>query len=85
MQALQAICSWLSRALGDGENPSSSRLIAVPSLLAAYLVPLGVWAGLSIAHGKLEEVPTSLIGLIGTISTPVLGFLHVQKREENKP
>lgn len=77
--------SWIGAALGDGENPSSGRLIGVPTLLAVYLVPLAVWTVLSIKDGKMNEIPGSLLGFIGTVSGPLLAFLHANKREEMKP
>lgn len=81
---MSKLCTWLAAALGDGENPSSSRLIAVPSLLAIYLVPLAVWVWVSLSHGTMAEVPASVLGLIGTVSAPLLAFVHWNKREENK-
>ena len=39
--------SWIGRAMGDGENPSASRFIAVPSLLIANVVPFLIWGYIS--------------------------------------
>jgi len=81
---LSYLFGWIGRAMGDGENPSASRLIAVPCVLVVVLVPVLAWAWISLKDGKLAEFPGSMIGLIGTLLTPLLGFLHIQKREENK-
>lgn len=68
--------------MGDGENPSASRLIAVPSLLVVNVLPTLLWVGLSLYEGKLLEIPGSVIGYIGAINAPLLGFVVAQKRQE---
>ena len=85
MRSLFAVlCGWLGRALGDGESPSASRLIAVPCVMIVVLVPVLVWAWISLREGHLQEFPGSMIGFIGTLLTPLLTFLHWQKKEETK-
>jgi hypothetical protein len=79
---MKSALQWLGRAMGDGENPSSSRLVAVPALLAIYLVPLAVWTVLSLRTHAMLDVPTSVLGLIGSVSGPLLAFLHWNKRVE---
>ena len=81
---MKQLFTWLAQALGDGESPSSSRLIAVPSLLAVYLVPLSVWTFVSLHDGRLSEVPATVLGLIGTVSGPLLAFVHWNKRVEEE-
>jgi len=78
----ERLCAWLGAAMGDGESPSASRLIAVPSLLAVNIIPTLVWAGLSIADHKLVEIPGSLIGYIAAIDTALLVFVNRQKAQE---
>ena len=78
------LLQWIAQALGDGESPSSARLIAVPTLLAVYLVPLFLWAFLSLKGGVLVDFPATVIGFIGTVSGPLLVFIHWNKREETK-
>lgn len=68
--------------MGDGESPSSSRLIAVLALLSIYLVPVAVWAIQSFRSDHLAEVPGSVLGFIGTVSGPLLAFVHANKRLE---
>lgn len=81
---MKALITWLGAAMGDGENPSSMRLIAVLCVPALLLVPLFVWAGLSIRARALLEFPATVTGFIGAALTPTLTFLHLNKREETK-
>lgn len=78
------LASWFGRAMGDGENPSSSRLIAVPSLLAVNILPTLVWVGLSVWEKKLIEFPGSVIGYIGSVNAALLVFVNRQKAQEQK-
>jgi hypothetical protein len=82
VSTIKLLFSWLSRALGDGDNPSSSRLIAVPTLLSIYLVPLTVWAYLSFSEKKLLDVPMSLVAFVGAVSGPLLVFVNSNKKLE---
>ena len=73
------LLSWISEKYRDPEDPTLARLLAVPVLFATYLIPIGIWAVASwkvSATGHLAEVPGTLIGLIGTISGPLLAFLY---------
>ena len=76
--------SWLGRALGDGENPSSSRLLALVCVPALVLVPLIVWAVLSLVAHSLLEIPGGVTAFVGATVSPMLAFVHLQKREETK-
>ena len=77
-----SVFAFLGKALGDGESPSASRLIAVPALLAINILPTLVWTGLSIYNVSLQEVPGSVVGYIGAINTALLIFLNRQKAQE---
>jgi hypothetical protein len=79
---IEKLFAWFGAAMGDGESPSASRLIAVPSLLAVNVLPTLVWVGLSIFDHRLLEVPGTVIGYIGAINTALLGFVIAQKRQE---
>lgn len=68
--------------MGDGTDPSASRLIAVPSLLAVNILPTLVWAYLSFNSGCLVEVPGTVIGYIGAINGALLGYLAAHKKME---
>lgn len=81
---MRAFMSWISRALGDGENPSSSRLLAITCVPALLLVPLVVWTVLSIQRGQMLEFPGTVTGFVAAGTTPLLGYLHLNKREETK-
>ena len=76
--------AFLKAALGDGENPSASRLIAVPCAMALVLLPLFTWAVLSWRAGAMLEIPGSVTGFVSACLIPILGFLNIQKREETK-
>ena len=76
--------NWLARAMGDGENPSSARLIAVLCVPTVVLVPLAVWALLSLRAGELREFPGSITGFMAAANTLVLAAFHLNKREESK-
>ena len=82
--ALQALAAWLARAMGDGENPSTSRLIVVATVPLTILVPLLVWAFLSLATGGLLEFPATVTGFITAAVTLILGAFHLNKKEESK-
>jgi hypothetical protein len=79
---LEKFVSWLSQALGDGESPSASRLIAVPSLIIANAFPFLTWTCLCFIEGKMIEFPGSVIGAISAINTALLIFVNAQKRLE---
>ena len=81
---MNALFEWLGRAMGDGDSPSSSRLIAVPCAMALILVPVFVWAVLSLRVGQILDFPGTVTGFVAATLTPLLGFLHIQKREETK-
>jgi len=68
--------------MGDGENPSSARLLAVAVVPASVLVPLGVWAALSLHARALLEVPGSVTGFVSAANAPLLALLHFNKRIE---
>ena len=81
---MKTLCSFLGRAMGDGENPSASRLIAVATIPLLLLVPLFVWAWLSLKSGAMAEFPGTVTGFVASALTPMLTFLHLNKREETK-
>ena len=70
--------------MGDGENPSTSRLIVVATVPATILLPIFLWAGLSLHAHTLVEFPASLTGFVTATDTIVLGAFHLNKREESK-
>lgn len=75
---------WAYKTLSDGENPSTSRLIAVVCVPAIILIPLMVWGVLSLYSLQLHEFPASVTGYTMSAATLVLGALHLNKREEIK-
>jgi hypothetical protein len=79
---MNTLCSFLGRAMGDGENPSSARLLAVAVVPAAILVPLLVWAALSVHTRALLEFPGSVTGFVSAANAPLLALLHFNKRIE---
>ena len=81
---IDKLFAWLGSAMGDGESPSASRLIAVPSLLAVNVLPTLVWVWLSFSKGQLVEVPGTVIGYIASANTALLVFVNRQKAQENK-
>jgi hypothetical protein len=74
--------TFLGRAMGDGENPSSARLLAVAVVPAAILVPLAAWAALSLHAHALLEMPGSVTGFVSAANAPLLALLHFNKRIE---
>ena len=76
--------SWLAKAMGDGENPSTMRLIAVSCVPFIVVAPVAVWAWLSLSEHKLQDFPASVTGYVPIIVGTILGALHLNKREESK-
>ena len=81
---MTAFFNWLARAMGDGENPSTTRLIVVATVPAVVLVPLCVWAVLSLRAHALLELPGTVTGFAAACLTTLLGALHLNKKEETK-
>jgi hypothetical protein len=79
---MNTLFSFLGRAMGDGENPSSARLIAVAVVPLSILVPLLVWAVLSVHARTLLEVPGSVTGWVSAANAPLIALLHFNKRIE---
>jgi hypothetical protein len=75
---------WLSRAMGDGENPSTSRLIVVATVPLTLLLPLFIWATLCLVNRQVLDFPASVTGYITAANTLVLGAFHLNKKEETK-
>lgn len=66
---------------------SFSRLIAAVCILFAAVLPMSLWALLSIIAKDgphLQELPSSVIGYATSILGPVLLYLYGSKREETK-
>ena len=76
--------TWLGKAMGDGENPSAMRLIAVTSVPLLAVVPMVVWAVLSLSQGKLLEFPSSVTAYSPLMATTILAALHLNKRVEEE-
>jgi hypothetical protein len=70
---------FLQAALSDGTDPSSTRIIVTGSM--ALLIPalVGVWSYLSITHGVMQPIDTSIIGFI-----TMLGVWHVSNKVSEK-
>jgi hypothetical protein len=60
MGAIKAAVIWASGFLTDRGIPSSTRLI----MLVGTLVPLSVWAGLSVYRREVLDVPSGVIAMI---------------------
>jgi hypothetical protein len=84
LYALKSLCAWLARAMGDGDSPSTSRLIVVSTVPVTILLPLFVWAALSVRASALVEFPPSITGFITAAVTLILGAFHLNKREESR-
>ena len=81
---MNSFFNWLARAMGDGENPSATRLIVVSTVPALVLLVVGVWAALSLHAHALLEIPGSVTGFVAACLTTLLGVLHLNKQVESK-
>lgn len=76
--------AFFGRALGDGESPSASRIMAMLTVVCTIVLPMGLWAALSLHARALLELPGSLIGFMSAASALNLALFHLNKREEGK-
>ncbi len=79
---MKTLFTFLGRAMGDGENPSSARLIAVAVVPLSILLPMIVWAALSIHARQMLEFPGSVTGFVSAANAPLIALLHFNKRVE---
>lgn len=63
---------FIRRALSDGTEPSSTRLIVTVAM--ALLIPalVGVWTYLSITKGQMQSIDTTITGFVA-----ILGSWHI--------
>ncbi|MDX2187813.1 MAG: hypothetical protein SFV32_12830 [Opitutaceae bacterium] len=81
---IPAFFSFFGGAFTDGRKPSSGRTLALTILPPTYLVILYVWFHLSLSKEAIQEIPASVQTFLGTVTGPLLVFLHMNKRVESK-
>jgi hypothetical protein len=74
--------SYLTDSSG---KPSHTRLLVVVTVLPLVLVPLAVWAILSLRSGILAEIPLTITGYLGAANAIILGYAGFKSSNENKP
>lgn len=81
---IQSLSSWLKSALSDGTDPSTSRLLVMMCIPFIVIAPIMTWIVMSIVSKKMLDFPASVTGYVMSMSTLLLGLLHLNKREETK-
>jgi hypothetical protein len=65
---------FIKKALSDGTDPSSTRIIIFCSMALLMPTLIGVWAYLSVIKAQMQTIDTSILGLI-----TLLGGWHIGK------
>jgi hypothetical protein len=79
---MKTILAYLASACSDDSTVSLARLLSLVTVPLVVLVPLTIWAVMSIHARALLEFPGSLTTFIGAVNTFVLGHQFLNKREE---
>lgn len=64
---------------------SHTRLLVMVAVLPLVLVPLAVWAILSLRSGILSEIPLTVTGYLGAANGIILGYAGFKASNETKP
>lgn len=71
--------------LKDSKGKAShTRLLVVVCVPALVLVPLAVWAGVSLHARALVEIPLTITGYLGAANGILLGYAAHNKQQESK-
>jgi hypothetical protein len=73
--------SFLHDAKG---KPSHTRLLVMLSVPLLVILPLLIWAFVSLRAGALAEIPLTITGYLGAANGIILGYAVHNKREETK-
>lgn len=76
---------WIKETLSDGTFGSVSRLLMFICVPPVILIPLALWAWVTVRNGNaLAEIPGSIVGFMSAAGTLILGNYYLAKREETK-
>lgn len=70
--------------LSDGNKRSHTRLLVMLCVPVIVLLPIVVWAIVSLHTKSLVEIPLTITGYIGAANGIILGYAAHNKREETK-
>lgn len=85
--AIRTALTWMAGFMQERGGPSSTRLI----MLAGTLVPLTLWAVLSVYYLRMEAIPESVLFFVGlclglkTADKAITSRADVAEIEKNKP
>lgn len=74
----------ITNYLHDGKKQSSTRLLVIVCVPALVIVPLAIWAAVSISKGSLQDIPLTITGYLGAANGIILGYAAHNKRQETK-
>jgi hypothetical protein len=69
----------------DGKKRSHTRLLVLLCVPVLVLLPLLVWALISVTAHELREIPLTITGYLGAANGIILGYAAHNKRCEAKP
>jgi hypothetical protein len=80
---MQLIPAWLLSSISDGEgNTSVGRLIALSISMVCVILPMIVWAFLSLLGGHMLDIPGSLTGFMGASGGLATALYAITKSKE---
>ena len=81
---MKSFCSWIARAMGDGENPSALRLVMVPGALLAIATACFLVCWSICTKTPVPDVPFGTSAFFLSILSTVLGAKIWQANIENR-
>ena len=79
---MQIIPTWLLSSISDGEHTSVGRLIALSISMVCVILPMLVWAFLSLLGGHMLDIPGSLTGFMGASGGLATALYAITKSKE---